>query len=322
MNEGGKGGFGGGGGADGADGGFGGGADFPAGGGGAGMGGAIFVENGGALIMRGTIKVTGNAARSDEASAFGAGLFLDGTGILTFSPGKGQTDHVGNAIDDELGVEESGYTPFPEDYSNGQYILNKTGKGTLILSANNAYSSGTNVKAGTLIVDGSIIHSSTTVMSGATLGGNGSTGDVTVLAGGILSPGRGAGILHTRNVTLDAHAHFAVQLGGANPGQHGYDQVDAAGTVSLAGAELDLSLIGAFHPKSHETFVIIEGNGPIEGRFAGLTEGAHFVADGSIFSIGYHGGLGNEVVLTDHGDSAAPALHQVNAAAHGDLWAV
>jgi hypothetical protein len=171
-----------------------------------------------------------------------------------------------------------------------------------------------------LVVNGSIRHSATTVKSGATLSGHGTTGDVTVLAGGTLSAGAGAAILDTGNLLLRAHAHFAVQLGGANPGPHGFDQIDVTGTVQLAGATLDLSLIGAFHGHKGETFEIISNDGtdPVVGHFAGLAEGAHVTAGGKVFSISYHGGDGNDVVLTAIGHATTHALHHATVAS-GDL---
>jgi hypothetical protein len=296
-----------------------------AGGGGAGMGGAIFVMDGGSLTARGTFTVAGDTIAPGSgfggfASTFGAGLFLNGNGTIRFSPGPGQSEHVANAIDDEAGVVTSGYTP-PLGFTPGSYNLVKSGLGTLILSADNAYSGAITVAAGTLTVNGSIVHSATTVDAHATLAGTGTTGSVTVLGHGILSPnGAKAGILNTGNVVLAPHAQFLVQLGGASPGLHGYDQLDVAGTVSLAGAKLDLSLLGAVHGHSGETFEIINNDGidPVIGHFAGLREGAHLVAGGKVFSISYHGGDGNDVVLTEHGNAVVHAVHHMSATTVGD----
>ena len=214
---GGSGGFGGGGGGGGTGGpgGFGGGAGgtlMAGGGGGAGMGGAIFVRSGGKLTATGSITVISDTVTAGQAgtaasngSAFGAGLFLSGTGTIRFSPAAGRTDHVFNGIDDEAGVAMNGYTP-PAMFTPGSYNLVKSGLGTLVLSAANAYAGATTVRAGTLIVKGSIVHSATTVDADATLAGHGTTGNVTVLGGGILSPGPVAAILHTGNLLLDRHA--------------------------------------------------------------------------------------------------------------------
>jgi autotransporter-associated beta strand protein len=261
----------------------------------------------------------GSGSGGGDGNAFGGGVYVAGNVTVRFDAASGTIEHVSNPIDDEMGVVDNGYTP-PKSFTPRGAGLTKIGHGTLILSADNAYSGATTVKAGTLIANGSIIHSDTTVKSGATLGGNGATSDVTVLGGGILSPGRSAGILHTDNVALNPRAHFAVQLGGANPGPHGYDQLDVTGTVNLTGAKLDLSLLGAFHGHSGETFEIINNDGidPVIGHFAGLAEGAHVVAGGKVFSISYHGGDGNDVVLTEHGNAIGHAVHQASAMAAGD----
>ena len=160
------GGFGGGGGGSfgiARDGGFGGGSGSATdisgqdgGGGGAGMGGGIFVQEGGSLTATGKITITGNtvvagghSGAATGGSAFGGGLFLHGDGAIHFSPGNGQVEHVSNAIEDQAGVEAKGYTP-PSGLVSGSYSLIKSGLGTLILSANNAYSGGTTLQAGTL----------------------------------------------------------------------------------------------------------------------------------------------------------------------------
>jgi autotransporter-associated beta strand protein len=329
---GGSGGYGGGGagGGAGGPGGFGGGAGgtlMAGGGGGAGMGGAIFVMGGGKLSVTGTIAIFGNTVAPGQAGtaatdgrAFGAGLFLGGTGTVRFNPVAGQTDHVFNRIDDEAGVVMNGYTP-PAMFTPGSYSLVKSGLGTLVLSANNAYAGATTVKAGTLIVKGSIAHSATTVDAHATLAGHGTAGNVAVLGGGFLSPGPGAAMLHTGNLLLHPHAVFAAELGGANPGPHGYDQIDVTGTVHLAGAVLDLSLLASLHAHKGEAFEIISNDStdPIVGHFAGLAEGAHFAAGGKAFSISYRGGDGNDVVLTELGNAATHALHHAAGFTNGDL---
>src|SRR5262249_28736116 len=159
--------------------------------GGAGMGGAVFVMQGASLtvvgkstLAGGSVLGGGGGAGGTNGQAFGGGIFLEGGGIVRFTPGLGQTERVLNAIDDQAGVEANGYAP-PGGFTPCSYNLVKSGLGTLILSAGNAYSGATTVAAGSLIVNGSIIHSATTVHANATLAGNGTTGNVTVLGGGI-----------------------------------------------------------------------------------------------------------------------------------------
>jgi autotransporter-associated beta strand protein len=120
------------------------------------MGGAIFVMDGGSLTALGGVTVIGNTVTAgshtgsaSDGSAFGGGLFLNGNGTIRFTPANGQTDNVFNAIDDEAGVVANGYTP-PSGFTPGSYSLIKSGLGTLVLSAHNAYSGGTVLEAGVL----------------------------------------------------------------------------------------------------------------------------------------------------------------------------
>lgn len=336
---GGDGGYGGGGGDGffGGLGGFGGGggSGFPGtqgGGGGAGMGGGIFVQAGGTITITQSViannqSVAGvHAGSGGDGNAFGGGIYAAGNVTLTINAADGKTELVSNSIDDEAGVVANGYMPsHPSSFTPGSAGLTKVGDGKLILSATNAYSGVTLVKDGILQVDGSIINSHTIVQSHATLDGNGITGEVTVLGRGILEPGHGPGILTAAGrVVLDPNAHFVVQLGGPNPGSgpHNYSQLDANGTVDVSGAKLDLSLLGAFHGKTNETFVIIDNDGghAIAGHFAGLAEGHHVNAGGKAFSISYLGGDSHhDVVLTELANAGHHAVHHAGLLSNGDL---
>ena len=171
-----------------------------------------------------------------------------------------------------------------------------TGSGKTILSGDSTYEGHTTVTGGVLQVDGSILGAAMVNKAG-TLGGNGETGTVIVAAGGTLAPGASAGILHTGSLTLRGGAHFAVQLAGNASGS--FDAVDVTGTVKATGASLDLSFIGGSRPAIGSKFRIIDNDGsdPVAGTFAGLPQGAKLYAGGSAFTINYHGGTGNDVVL-------------------------
>jgi autotransporter-associated beta strand protein len=88
-------------------------------------------------------------AGGTDGQAFGGGMFLEGSGTIGLSPGRGQTEHVFNSISDEAGIVANGYTP-PAGFTPGAYRLVKSGLGTLTLSADNAYSGGTALNAGRL----------------------------------------------------------------------------------------------------------------------------------------------------------------------------
>ena len=119
------------------------------GGGGAGLGGAIFVASGGQFVLNGSLAVNGNivaggAGAFTSGSAYGSGLFLQGNGTLTFTPGDGQTQTIGDNIADETGSGGGGVG------ATGQWGITLNGPGTLVLAGSNTYSGYTLVLAGTL----------------------------------------------------------------------------------------------------------------------------------------------------------------------------
>ena len=119
-----------------------------AGGGGLGAGGAIFVQQGGTFTVDGPLTINGNSVTprargrpGTAGSAFGSGMFLQGSGTVTFSPGSSQTQTIYNVIADEAGNGGAAVN---------QWALHKTGAGTLVLGADNSYTGGTTVDGGTV----------------------------------------------------------------------------------------------------------------------------------------------------------------------------
>jgi autotransporter-associated beta strand protein len=170
--------------------------------------------------------------------------------------------------------------------------------GTLILTGTSIFG-GDTIVGGTLQVDGALLSSATTVNSGGTLAGGGIVNNVHVASGGTLAPGASAGTLTTGNVSISGGT-LAIELGGTNVAL--YDRVNVTGTVSLANATLAGSLINGFNPEAAggATFTVIDNDGTdaVTGTFNGLAEGASFSFGGSLFTISYVGGTGNDVVLT------------------------
>ena len=165
---GGAGGFGGGGGASVGRGGFGGadgGALHPtdgvtnggAGGGGLGAGGDIFVQSGATLTIEGGTLSGGSviggqgAAGAGNGDALGAGIFLQGNQSITFTAASGGTALVADVITDQDG------NPTAENFSagRGSVIINAAFGGTVEFTADNTYTGGTIVSAGTLYLVGS-----------------------------------------------------------------------------------------------------------------------------------------------------------------------
>lgn len=164
---------------------------------------------------------------------------------------------------------------------SGVGSLTKVGAGTLILSALNTYTGGTNLNAGTL-------------------GGGGKIGDLLVNSGAVIAPSSTATkILKTGNVAFTAGSNLNVSLNASVAGT-GYDQLSAIGTVNLAGATLNVNLNPLFTPALGSALVIVQNDGvdAVLGAFAGLAQDSTFVLNGMTFQISYVGGTGNDVVLT------------------------
>ena len=309
------------GGSFGGNGGSGAGAD---GGGGAALGGAVFVRDGGTLIISdggstvsstvaagftGTYGVTagttGGTGGATDGKAQGTLMFLQGSGAATtLAISDGNTQTIGG-----------------DDAIAGKGTLTKDGDGALVIAGLNVHFKGAATVAGGLLqVDGSIGKAAITVETGATLGGNGKVGVTQVDSGGTLSPGASAGKITTRDLDFGAAARFVVEIGGTQAGVGGYDRVSVKGTVDVDDAILDASLIDGFKPSVGDTFKIVanDGHDAITGTFQGLAEGAQLTIDGRFFTISYHGGDGNDVVLTATAErpSSAPAMPTWSHASH------
>jgi hypothetical protein len=226
SNYGNNGGFGGGGGGGnvlvGGQGGFGGGiggnattgtGDQRGGGGGLGAGGAIFVQQGGQLtfgyggVSGGPVQYGAAGASTDGAgdarpgSAFGSGIFIQGTQSIAFAPSAGQTLTIGDVIADQSGSGGTGTLA-----GTGSVIIN--GAGLVDLTADNTYSGGTDINAGTLEIGASGSVGAGAITFGAP--------DVTLRIDAVPDPGS------TYQNTLD--------------GLTGGDIIDLGGVAFVAGA--------------------------------------------------------------------------------------
>lgn len=156
------------------------------------------------------------------------------------------------------------------------------------------------------------------VDDGGVLCGTGTVGNVEVARDGRIVPGvNGAGVLSMGNLDMKGvhtsederramNTFIDIELGGREQGQ--YDQLNVTGTVNLADATLNTSLINDFTPAVGDTFTIIknDGNDAIQGTFKDLPQGATVRVGEYEFTISYTGGDGNDVVLTTKTVPGAP----------------
>jgi len=183
-----------------------------------------------------------------------------------FAVGAGSTLNVTGAVSNSVWAT-----------GNGSFI--KTGDGTMTLTATNNYTGTTAVNEGKLIVNGNISTSVTTVASGATLGGSGTLGALTINSGGFVTPGNSPGIL-TVNGNYSQAGQYTAEIAGTTAGS-GYDQINVLGTVDISGGSLVTAFSGSYAQNDLLFILLNDGTDAINGTFAGYAQGA------TVASYGY-----------------------------------
>ena len=121
----------------------------------------------------------------------------------------------------------------------------KAGAGTLILSANNSYTGATTVSAGRLVVNGTNTSSAVTVNSGASLGGPGKVGALTV--SGLVAPGNSIGTLSAGHTVFNGGGSFELEMHDwSGVAGTGWDLLAITGDLTLsntAGSPFTINLV-------------------------------------------------------------------------------
>ena len=179
----------------------------------------------------------------------------------------------------------------------GPMGITKSGAGTLVLSGSNAYAGPTTVQNGTLLING--VHTGgglITIAAGASLGGNGTVGNVDIASGGTLSPGASAGHLTVNNLTLNPASILNIELGAPTLVQGpGSDFITANDTIMLAGTLNIAALSGFGTPVAGDSWLIMTSAGGVGDN--GIVIGSAPVL-GSGLSFAVNTSSGSNVLLT------------------------
>jgi len=159
---------------------------------------------------------------------------------------------------------------------SGSGRVRKTGSGRLSLTGDSsAFTGGATVENGTLFVNGTLARSAVTVLSGATLGGNGTVGFTTIQSGATIAPGNSIGTLNVNgNLVLAPGSTYEVEIAGNGAS----DQIAATGVATVTG-----SLVGvtALDPQTSYTtgqrYTIITATGGVNGTVGGAVSRSAFL---------------------------------------------
>jgi hypothetical protein len=138
-----------------------------------------------------------------------------------------------------------------------------------------------------------------TLQDGARLSGAGTVQTVTSTGPAIAAispgtPGTPVGTLATGNLVGDNLLQLRIDSASAAT-----DRVEVTGTPSLSGATLQIDTAGTAPVGTPRTILANDGVDAFLGTFSGLAEGAEVVGqDGSLHTVSYVGGDGNDVTIT------------------------
>jgi autotransporter-associated beta strand protein len=223
-------------------------------------------------------------------------VFLGGHGVIIGS------NNLSTTFSGPINDGQGGSTP--------PGSLSKIGTGTLELAGPTAYTGGTTINAGALLVSnntGSATGTGAVTVNGGTLGGGGIvSGTVTVGTGSgggaFLAPAFGTNkqlaLALQSTLTLQADATYIYTFKARNS-QSRADLVIANG-VTINGATIALQgkTQGTLTPGTVLAVISNTSANPITGTFNNLADGAIVTVNGNNLQASYHGGDGNDLTLT------------------------
>jgi|GEM_PF-2357128 len=270
-------------------------------------------QSGAQVVMgTGTLTVKGNVVLTAIAGG-GAGATI--AGKLNLPAGSHEFNIAKGAAGSDLKIT----APIA-----GAGDLVKDNTGTLEISnhpTDNTYTGVTAIHDGVLLLTAPLSTDSTSdqIIIGDGVGAPGTAilrlGQSSVIANAAVITVASDGLLDIGSQTdgmgpVTVQAHGALRVGNGIPTTGDFNlqngstlildsagYVSVAGTVTLAGA-ITQGYATAIPIGNTKNLILNDGNDAVAGTFAGLPEGAVFGTPAGLLKISYHGGDGNDVVLT------------------------
>ncbi len=275
--------------------------------------GPLTVESGATARLLAANQIGNNSAVTvNTGGTLHLNNFSDGIGSLTgngsVSLGSGTLTNGFNGASTTFSgvISGSGITP-----------IVKTGGGQFTLTATNTCTGINQCIGGDLQVNGSL-PGPVIVSGGGGFSGSGQIGNLSSASGNI-NPGAGFGIGKVTVASLaltNAATSVAFDISGTTPGTD-YDQISVNGTVTLNNPTLMLLRWTAGGLGHQHVLIANDGADAVVGTFNGLPEGATIYSGLVQYTISYHGGTGNDVVLTQAAAPPAPRITSITKGAGG-----
>ncbi len=209
----------------------------------------------------GTLTLTG-------ANSYTGGTTITG-GTLVGSTASLQGDIANNAA---LVFDQAADGTFAGAIS-GNGDLTKSGAGLLNLTGTSSFSGTTTVGGGRLAVNGSLAASDVDVLSGASIGGNGTVGGLIVRTGATAAPGNSIGELTSATfVVFEAGSTYEVEVDAAG----NTDLIVATSTATIEGGTIAvLAEDGDYLPQTQ--YEIVTAGAGVTGTFEDVTSNLAFL---------------------------------------------
>ena len=278
---------------------------------------SLTIEGGNYTVGGGGLNLANGMTVNGGTQAFNTIITVGSSQTFTAAPNSSVTYafvFIASGFPNPFTLTLDGAGNFAIGLITGTGNLTKNGLGAALVARSGNYTGAVTHNNGVLVIDANIPNSPVTINAGTVgnpdffglsgVGGTGTIGATNVTAG-VLSAGTlnsPTGILNINNgLTFTANGNYVCKISGTTAGAGGHDQLNVTGTVALNNARLVPLPFGGFQPLIGDSFTILKNDGTdaIVGTFLNAPEGAVFGgALNTAFRITYHGGDGNDVVIT------------------------